>query len=203
MTDGQDPLTLACLVPEGRAARNAEVTFAHANGRYLAGRGARLVADGVEGEIAAALVAGAAHAGGQVRIAVPFGESPPTYPAPVQVIELKSAEHPPTWIGAHVDAVWALPPRVADLERYFEVWTAAVRRPVLCVAEAGEFRLLRGIVEEIAPPGSRRRAHRLLFASSPEEGWTLLSETLRARPRRRVRALGIGALAGRGGRPNR
>ncbi len=203
MTNAQDPLTLACLVPEGRAARTAEVSFAHANGRYLAGRGARLVADGVEGEIAAALVAGAAHADGEVRIAVPFGTPPPSYPAPVQVIALKSSEHPPAWIGAHVDAVWALPPRIADLERYFEVWTAAVRRPVVCVAEAGEFRLLRGIVEEIAPTGSRRRAHRLLFASSPAEGWTLLSEALRARPRRRVRALGIRALAGRGGPPDR
>lgn len=203
MTTGQDPLTLACLVPEGRAARNAEVAFAYANGRYLAGQGARLVAESIEGEIAAAMLAGAVHANGQIRIAVPFGAPPPPHPAPVQIIELNASERPAAWIGAHADAVWALPPRIADLERYFETWTTAVRRPVVCVAEASEFRLLRGLVEQVAPAGSRRRAHRLLFASSPEEGWTLLREALRTRPRRRVRALGIRALAGRGNRPGR
>lgn len=172
-------ITLACLAPEGRAGKNAEVDFAHANGRYLAERGASLLGDGALGEVAEAFATGAFHGGGRFRVAVAYGTPAPKYPAPVELIALHEGQSPAAWIGLEADGIWALPPRVADLDRYFETWLGAEGKPVVCMAPGEEFRLLKGIIDEVVRARREAAVQRLIFASSPEAGWELLDDLIR------------------------
>lgn len=174
-------LNLACLVPQGRAGRNAEVAFAHANGSYLASRAASLLGDGVRGEIADALVSGCQKGGGRFQAVVAHQAPHPNYPAPADVVELEPNQEPCVWIGVEADGIWALPPRVADLERYFDTWRGAEDKPIVCVAPGDEFKLLRGMVEEVIGVTRPRYAQRIVFAASPAEGFELLEDLLSAR----------------------
>ena len=184
----QDHPTLACLAPQGRASRSADVGFAHANGRFLAERHATLVGDGTQGEVAGAMVSGSFHAGTRFRVPVPVGAPQPSYPAPVDLVPLDEGMTAANWIGTQADCIWALPPRIGDLERYFDTWVSAANKPVVCVAAADEFRLLRGIIDEVVRAGRPADAQRILFAGSPAEGWDLLGGFLRAAAARRATA---------------
>lgn len=175
MTD-QRRLTLACLLPDGRAHKNAELAFAHHCGRFLAERGAVLIGDGARGETADAFATGVSHGGGRLRVPVIGDAKPPRYPAPVEIVSVDTEV--PAWLGQQADGVVALAPGVGDLDRYFQTWLEAIGKPVLCVAPGNEFRLIRGMVDEIVRPRRARAAQRVIFAASPEQGWEMLQNLL-------------------------
>jgi hypothetical protein len=175
MTDARR-LTLACLLPDGRARKNAELAYAHHCGRLFAERGAILVSDGARGETADAFATGVSHGGGRLKVPVAAGSQPPRYPAPVEIVPIESEIA--TWLGQQADGVVALAPGVSDLDRYFATWLAALGKPAICVAPGSEFRLIRGMVDEIVRPRRGPAAQKMIFAASPEQAWDALQDLL-------------------------
>ncbi|NOZ33058.1 MAG: hypothetical protein GXP01_08300 [Alphaproteobacteria bacterium] len=180
MPEVKKPVKLAFLTPSGRAPRRADVSFAHAAGVFLSGGHVSFygLADG--GEVSEAFLAGARTKKADIQLWLPGDVERPILPGSgeLTIIPLAANETGAEAVAAEVDAILAFAPRVADLQRYFSVWTAASTRPTLCLAAGDEFRLIRGFIADVVSPGRPRYAEKLLFAHTPEEGWDMLKSAI-------------------------
>jgi len=164
------------LTPAGSAGQKTLLEDAHSCGEFLASKNSHIVCTAPVGEAAVALLTGALSTGGHVKIYADENHNGIAHPEGAERVEVEddASERCLSEIGY----VWAMPPQVADLQRYLDVWINSGFKPLVCVSTRDEFLLLRGFVQDVVSVGCPKAAERLLFVRTVEEGWDQLSELL-------------------------
>jgi predicted Rossmann-fold nucleotide-binding protein len=174
-----EPITIGVFASERGPGDAERASIMSQVGKYLAGKGARLVCITDGGAVPVPLIAAARLAGGPVTIVADLAFRPPSALAGVDVERLSDEESRLRRLASLAGVFVALPGSFSSAAGLFRSWVRAGGgegdKPVVFFNRNGAFEVIRGFAADVLSPSVRHHDRYIQFADSPEDLWNKIS----------------------------
>jgi len=173
------PPTIAVFASERGPGDAERASIMSQVGKYLAGKGARLICITEGAAVPVPLITAARLAGGEVTIVADLAFRAPSALAGVPVERLSDEESRLRRLASLATLFVALPGSLASTAGLYRAWVraggGAGGKPVVFFNRHGAFEVMRGMVADVFSHSVRHHDHYVQFADSPEELWSKIS----------------------------